>query len=53
VTLEAEDFLQRGVERRWRKRHVGTLLAAQFRCGALRKREWEEQAVKIADFVEL
>jgi len=52
VTLDAEDHLKRGIERRCRKRHVGILLAAQLRRSAVGDGKREQQAVEIADFVD-
>jgi len=52
VTFSAKDFLEHGVERRGRKRHVGALLAAQLRGGAFGDGKREQQTIKIADPIE-
>jgi len=53
VTLSAEDRFERLVQRHGRQLDVTVVLAAKLRCEAFRNRQREEQAVEIAEILEL
>src|SRR6185369_16423139 len=53
IALGFEDPLEHGINRRWWQLYIAIILTPDFRCRTFGDREREQQAVEIADALEL